>query len=194
VGEISRALEDVWGRHSQGAAILPGVYSAQYGDDARWNSVQRAVEDFEIQQGRRPRLLVAKLGQDGHDRGVRLVATAFADAGFDVDIGPLFQTPAEVARQALENDVHAVGISTQAGGHLTLLPALLSELSELRQESVVICGGIIPAADRPALEEAGVAAIFEPGTPMIHAVEKVLSLLPRRDAATASFVKPAAQQ
>jgi methylmalonyl-CoA mutase len=169
-----------------------GAYGQYYQDDAAWLALRARIAEFERLVGRRPRLLVAKLGQDGHDRGARLIACAFADAGFDVDVGPLFQTPSEVAGQAIDNDVHVVGISTQAGGHLTLVPPLIEQLRQLGAGDVVtVCGGIIPDADHAALEAAGVALVFGPGTPMVRAIERVLQQIwpaaseaPRTDGAS----------
>lgn len=178
VGEVSLALEKVWGRHVQQTGTVTGVYSQYYEGDEQWAAVQARVGKFEQGQGRRPRLLVAKLGQDGHDRGARLIATAFADAGFDVDVGPLFQTPGEVAQQAIDNDVHVVGVSTQAAGHLTLMPQLIESLGALgAQDIVTICGGVIPDADRAPLAAAGVALVFGPGTPIVEAIDAVLTVL-----------------
>jgi methylmalonyl-CoA mutase len=175
VGEISDALERVWGRHTGDTGNVVGTYGRYYAQDTEWRQLVGRVEEFERRTGRRPRLLVAKLGQDGHDRGARLIASAFADAGFDVDVGPLFQTPAEVARQAVDNDVHVVGVSSQAGAHLTLVPELVRELLGLGASDIVtVCGGIIPDADRVPLAEAGVALVFGPGTPMVEAIGKVL--------------------
>jgi methylmalonyl-CoA mutase len=175
VGEISDALERVWGRHSGDTGNIVGTYGRFYEQDATWRLLVGRVEEFERRVGRRPRLLVAKLGQDGHDRGARLIASAFADAGFDVDVGPLFQTPLEVARQAVDNDVHVVGVSSQAGAHLTLVPELVRELAALGAADIVtVCGGIIPDADRQPLAAAGVALVFGPGTPMVDAIGKVL--------------------
>jgi methylmalonyl-CoA mutase len=176
LGEISAALERVWGRYSDAASQLSGNYGQYYAEEPRWLGLRARIADFERLAGRRPRLLVAKLGQDGHDRGARLIASAFADAGFDVDVGPLFQTPDEVAQQAVDNDVHAVGISTQAGAHLTLVPALVERLRELGAgEIVTVCGGVIPAQDHAALRAAGVADIFGPGTPIVDAIDRLLS-------------------
>jgi len=175
VGEISDALEAAWGRHSGDTGNVAGAYGQYYEDDPAWLRLRARIQEFERLVGRRPRLLVAKLGQDGHDRGARLIASAFADAGFDVDVGPLFQTPDEVARQAIDNDVHVVGVSTQAGGHLTLVPQLVAELRRLGASDIVsVCGGIIPDADHPALTAAGVALVFGPGTAMVSAIERVL--------------------
>ena len=175
VGEISDALEAAWGRHSGDTGNVAGAYGQYYEDDPAWLRLRARIQEFERLVGRRPRLLVAKLGQDGHDRGARLIASAFADAGFDVDVGPLFQTPDEVARQAIDNDVHVVGVSTQAGGHLTLVPQLVAELRRLGAADIVsVCGGIIPDADHSTLMAAGVALVFGPGTSMVSAIERVL--------------------
>jgi len=175
VGEISSALEAVWGRHAGDTGNIVGAYGQYYENDAAWQALRARIAEFERLVGRRPRLLVAKLGQDGHDRGARLIASAFADAGFDVDVGPLFQTPDEVAQQAVENDVHVVGVSTQAGGHLTLVPELVSRLRALGAGDVVtVCGGIIPDADHAALMAAGVALVFGPGTTLVGAIASVL--------------------
>ncbi len=175
VGECSAALEKVWGRFRASFGGVAGVYGAARESDEEWGAVRAAVEDFARHEGRRPRVLVAKLGQDGHDRGARLVASGLADAGFDVDIGPLFQTPAEVARQALENDVHAVGISTLAGAHKTLVPELVRELRLRRADDVaVFVGGIVPARDVPALEQEGVKAVLGPGTTLTDCAMTIL--------------------
>jgi methylmalonyl-CoA mutase len=176
LGEISAALERAWGRYSEVTSRIAGSYGQYYAEEPRWLALRGRIQDFERRAGRRPRLLVAKLGQDGHDRGARLIASAFADAGFDVDVGPLFQTPDEVAQQAIDNDVHAVGISTQAGAHLTLVPALVARLRELGAGDIVtVCGGVIPEADHAALSAAGVADIFGPGTPIVEAIDRLLS-------------------
>ncbi len=176
VGEISEALESVWGRHSGESGNVVGAYAQYYAEEPVWLNVRSRIRQFEALTGRRPRLLVAKLGQDGHDRGARLIASAFADAGFDVDVGPLFQTPEEVVQQAIDNDVHAIGISTQAGAHLTLVPSLVARLREVGAEDIVtVCGGIIPDADYPALAAAGVALVFGPGTPIVEAIDQVLT-------------------
>ncbi len=183
VGEISGALEAAWGRHQAETRSIAGVYGSFYQGDAQWGALRERIEGFLKAEGRRPRILVAKMGQDGHDRGAKLIATAFADAGFDVDVGPLFQTPAEVARQAVENDVHAVGVSTQAAGHLTLVPELVAELRNAGAGDVaVVCGGVIPAQDYPALEAAGVAAVFGPGTPVPVSAAKVIEVIEARRA------------
>ncbi len=178
VGEISSALEKVWGRYAAEIRSISGVYGASYQDDADWKALQAEIGKFAGEQGRRPRMLVAKIGQDGHDRGAKVIATAFADLGFDVDVGTLFQTPEEVARQAVENDVHAVGVSTQSGGHKTLVPQLVKELEKLgARDLVVIVGGIIPPKDYAMLEQAGVKAVFGPGTNIPKAARRVLALI-----------------
>jgi methylmalonyl-CoA mutase len=185
VGEISEALEKVWGRHRAVNRTVSGVYGSAYKDDKSFEEIKRKVEQFAEREGRRPRMLVVKLGQDGHDRGARVIATAFADIGFDVDIGPLFQTPDEAARQAIENDVHVIGVSSQAAGHKTLVPAMLKRLREQNAgDIVVVCGGVIPKQDYDMLYKAGVAAIFGPGTHIPTAAAEVLSLIEnKRDAA-----------
>src|SRR5213596_3378089 len=178
VGEISGALEKVWGRHHAEIRSISGVYGGQFADDEEWKALRAEVERFAADHGRRPRMLVAKVGQDGHDRGAKVIATAFADLGFDVDVGMLFQTPEEVARQAVENDVHVVGISTQSGGHKTLVPQLVQELARLGAADIVVtCGGIIPTQDYDFLESAGVKAIFGPGTKIPGAARRVLQLI-----------------
>jgi methylmalonyl-CoA mutase len=182
VGEISSALEKVFGRHQAGIKAISGVYRREVGamSDAV-ERVQKLVQAFEADEGRRPRILVAKVGQDGHDRGQKVIASAFADLGFDVDIGPLFATPAEAARQALENDAHIVGISSLAGGHLTLVPQLKAELDEQGRGDIMIAvGGVVPAQDYDALRRAGAEAIFPPGTVIAHAAEELLQKLNRR--------------
>jgi methylmalonyl-CoA mutase len=186
VGEISAALERVWGRYQAQIRAISGVYGGQFDDDPEWQALRRDVARFADAHGRRPRLLVAKVGQDGHDRGAKVIATAFADVGFDVDIGGLFQTPEEVARQALENDVHAIGVSTQSGGHKTLVPALLRELARLDAGDIaVIVGGIVPASDHAALLKVGVKAVFGPGTKIPAAARRVLDLIEEREGAAA---------
>jgi len=178
VGEISGALEKVWGRYHAQIRSISGVYGGQFADDEEWKALRAEVERFAGEHGRRPRMLVAKIGQDGHDRGAKVIATAFADLGFDVDVGMLFQTPEEVARQAVENDVHVVGISTQSGGHKTLVPQLVQELARLGAADIVVtCGGIIPTQDYAFLEQAGVKAIFGPGTKIPRAARRVLQLI-----------------
>jgi len=181
VGEISDALEKVYGRHSAVIHSISGVYGSAYEGDAAFANIQKDVAAFAEQEGRRPRLLVVKLGQDGHDRGAKVIATAFADIGFDVDIGPLFQTPEEAARHALENDVHAVGVSSQAAGHKTLVPQLIEALKQQDAGDIlVICGGVIPPQDYQELIDNGVAAVFGPGTNIPVAAGEVLSLIKKR--------------
>jgi len=184
VGEISAALEDVFSRHHATIRSISGVYGAHHESDAAFRRTVGEVEAFARDEGRRPRLLVAKLGQDGHDRGAKVIATAFADLGFDVDIGPLFQTPEEAARQAVENDVHVIGVSSQAAAHLTLIPALIEALRRLgRDDILVVCGGVIPPLDYDVLRQAGVAAIFGPGTNIPVAARDILHLIAQRLAA-----------
>ncbi len=181
VGEMSAALEEVFGRYTAQIRTIGGVYSAAAGEDESVRQAQALVEEFEEEQGRRPRILVAKMGQDGHDRGQKVIATAFADLGFDVDVGPLFQTPAEVARQAVEADVHVVGVSSLAAGHLTLVPALREELDRLgRQDLMVVVGGVIPPADHAALRAAGADAIYPPGTVIARAAIDLVAELRER--------------
>ncbi len=181
VGEISDALEKIWGRHRAVIRSISGVYGSAYEGDAGFDAIRKDIEAFAEEEGRRPRMLVVKLGQDGHDRGAKVIATAFADLGFDVDIGPLFQTPEEAARQAVESDVHVVGISSQAAGHQTLVPALIAALkAEGAEDVAVICGGVIPPQDYAMLREAGVAAIYGPGTNIPVAVGEVLALIRSR--------------
>ncbi len=180
-GEISTALENAWGRHQAVLRTVAGVYSAEFGDEAKVSKVRRSTDDFARSEGRRPRIMVAKIGQDGHDRGAKVIATAFADMGFDVDIAPLFQTPAEVAKQAIENDVHVVGISSLAAGHKTLLPQLARELeAQGRPDLMVVIGGVIPAQDHQFLYERGVSAIFGPGAVIPVAAQTVIDELKRR--------------
>jgi methylmalonyl-CoA mutase len=181
VGEISDALEAVWGRHTGQIRTITGVYRDEAGDDSAVERVRAAAREFEAAEGRRPRILVAKMGQDGHDRGQKVIATAFADLGFDVDVGPLFQTPGEVARQAADADVHVVGVNSLAAGHLTLVPALREELAALgRDDVLVVVGGVIPPQDHPALRESGAAAIFGPGTVIAEAALSLLTTLRER--------------
>jgi methylmalonyl-CoA mutase len=181
VGEISDALEKTYGRHRAVIHSISGVYGSAYRDDEDFAALQKDVEAFAQAEGRRPRLLVVKLGQDGHDRGAKVIATAFADIGFDVDIGPLFQTPEEAARQAIENDVHAIGISSLAAGHKTLVPQLIEVLKKQgAADIVIICGGVIPPQDYEELVSAGVSAIFGPGTNIPVAAGEVLELISKR--------------
>jgi len=178
VGEISDALEVVYGRFVAHAQTVSGVYGAAYAEDANWEGISMDIDAFVERHGRRPRMLVAKMGQDGHDRGAKVVATAFADVGFDVDLSPMFSTPEEVARQAIENDVHVVGASSLAAGHKTLVPQLIEALkAEGADDIIVIAGGVIPQQDYAFLEERGVALIFGPGTPIPDAARKVLDAI-----------------
>ncbi|HYJ59372.1 MAG TPA: methylmalonyl-CoA mutase [Methyloceanibacter sp.] len=179
VGEISYALEKIYGRHRAEVSAITGVYRAEMGRmDGSMNRIKELIDSFETEHGRRPRILVAKMGQDGHDRGQKVIASAFADLGFDVDIGPLFQTPDEAARQAVENDVHIVGVSSLAAGHLTLVPALREALEDQgRGDIMIVVGGVIPPQDYPALHEAGAKAIFGPGTPIAEAAIDLLKKL-----------------
>jgi methylmalonyl-CoA mutase len=175
VGEISDALETHFGRFTASAQTVSGVYGAAYENDQQWKQIGMDIDHFVEQHGRRPRMLVAKMGQDGHDRGAKVVATAFADVGFDVDLSPMFSTPEEVARQAIENDVHIVGASSLAAGHKTLVPQLIQALkAEGADDIVVIAGGVIPQQDYQYLYDAGVTLIFGPGTPIPEAARKVL--------------------
>lgn len=179
VGEISSALEDAWGRHNPSTAVVRGAYSASYNEavgEDEYKEVLRRVDEFAEAEGRRPRILVAKMGQDGHDRGGKVIASGFADLGYDVDVGPLFQTPEEVAQQAVDADVHVIGVSSQAAGHKTLIPQLVSALKEMGAEDVVVvCGGVIPPQDHAFLREAGVQGIFGPGTRITAAALEVLT-------------------
>lgn len=179
VGEISSALETVYGRHQPESRVISGAYSGEYGGESK--EIQQVIEKskaFELKYGRRPRILVAKMGQDGHDRGAKVIATGFADLGFDVDIGPLFQTPEEVARHALESDVHVVGISSLAAGHKTLLPQLIDILKKMGCENMlVVCGGVIPPQDYEFLYKSGVAAIFGPGSSLPTSATRVIELI-----------------
>ncbi|MEO0566990.1 MAG: methylmalonyl-CoA mutase [Pseudomonadota bacterium] len=178
VGEISNALEKVFGRHRAEVRTLAGVYGAAYDGDEGFAAIQNSVEKFAEDEGRRPRMLVVKMGQDGHDRGAKVIATAFADIGFDVDVGPLFQTPDEAAQDAIDNDVHVVGISSQAAGHKTLAPQLVKALQDKDAgDIIVICGGVIPQQDYDFLMGAGVKAIFGPGTNIPEAAEDILKLI-----------------
>jgi len=181
VGEICEALEKVFTRYRANVQAVSGVYSSVYEGDEEFDAVLADVKAFEKEHGRRPRILIVKLGQDGHDRGMKVIATAFADFGFDVDIGPLFQIPEEAARMAVDNDVHAIGISSQAAGHKTLVPELIKALKDIGAEGItVVLGGIIPPKDYPFLREAGVDAIFGPGTAIPRACREVLSVIRER--------------
>jgi methylmalonyl-CoA mutase len=181
VGEISDALETVFTRHRAVIRSVNGVYGSAYAGDEGFKRIQREIEGFAREEGRRPRMLVVKLGQDGHDRGAKVIATAFADIGFDVDVGPLFQTPEEAARQAIENDVHVIGVSSQAAGHKTLVPQLVEALKrEGAGDIVVVCGGVIPPQDYDALTRAGVSAIYGPGSNIPLAASEILGLIQKK--------------
>jgi len=178
VGEMSDAMEKVFGRHKATIKSISGIYASAYEDDEGFAKVVSDIEAFAEEEGRRPRMLVVKLGQDGHDRGAKVIATAFADLGFDVDIGPLFATPEEAARQAVENDVHVIGVSTQAAGHKTLVPQLIEALkAERADDIIVICGGVIPAKDYDFLKTAGVSAVYGPGTNIPAAAGEVVEMI-----------------
>ncbi len=184
VGEISDAMEKVFTRHRAEIRSISGVYGAAYEGDEGFQKIQSDIEEFAKEQGRRPRMLVVKLGQDGHDRGAKVIATAFADIGFDVDVGPLFQTPAEAAKDAIESDVHVIGISSQAAGHKTLVPQIIAELmAQGADDILVVCGGVIPAQDYDALYGAGVSAIYGPGTNIPAAAAEVLELIRKHHSA-----------
>jgi methylmalonyl-CoA mutase len=182
VGEISDALERVYSRHRAVTRSISGVYGSAFEGDKGFVRIRQEVEAFAREEGRRPRMLVVKMGQDGHDRGAKVIATAYADLGFDVDIGPLFQTPEEAARQAAENDVHVVGVSSLAAGHKTLVPQLIEALKQQGAEDVlVVCGGVIPPQDYGALLQMGVAAIYGPGTNIPVAAAEMLRLIRERN-------------
>ena len=184
VGEISDALEQVFSRHRAVIRSIAGVYGSAYEGDDGFARIKQDVAQFAEDEGRRPRMLVVKMGQDGHDRGAKVIATAFADIGFDVDIGPLFQTPEEAARQAIESDVHVIGVSSQAAGHLTLVPALIAALQQEGADDIlVVCGGVIPPQDYQPLQQAGVAAIYGPGTNIPLAAAEVMKLIRARQTA-----------
>ena len=178
------AMEKEFGRHRAEVRTLAGVYGAAYEGDEGFARIQKDVEAFAETEGRRPRMLVVKMGQDGHDRGAKVIATAFADIGFDVDVGPLFQTPEEAAQDAVDNDVHIVGISSQAAGHKTLAPKLIEALkAQGAGDIIVICGGVIPQQDYEFLRNAGVAAIFGPGTNIPAAAREILDIVKAKRAA-----------
>ena len=178
VGEISDAMEEEFGRYKAEARTISGVYGASYEDDADWQAIKTDIEKFETEQGRRPRMLVCKMGQDGHDRGAKVIATAFADVGFDIDLSPMFSTPSEVAKQAVENDVHVVGVSSQAAGHKTLVPALIDALkAQGADDIIVVAGGVIPKQDYDHLWDAGVKGIFGPGTKIPVSARSVLEAI-----------------
>jgi methylmalonyl-CoA mutase len=181
VGEISDAIEKVFGRFVATTQCISGVYAAEFGDSEIIASLRKRTADFEEKTGRRPRILMTKMGQDGHDRGIKVVATAYADLGFDVDLSPMFQTPEEAARMAVENDVHMVGVSSLAAGHKVLVPQLMENLQKEGGEDIeVVVGGVIPPGDYPFLEEAGVVGIFGPGTTIAFSANKVLTQLEKR--------------
>jgi methylmalonyl-CoA mutase len=181
VGEMSAALEQIYGRYEAPTSAVRGIYAAEIGGDETVQEIRHLLERFEQQEGRRPRILVAKMGQDGHDRGQKVIASAFADLGFDVDIGPLFRTPAETARQAVENDVHIVGVSSLAAGHLTLVPQLREELAKLgRDDILIVAGGVIPPEDYAELYDGGAVAVFGPGTVIGQAAAELIRVLAER--------------
>ena len=181
IGEISDAIERVSGRHKAVIRSVSGVYSSNFSNSEEIDEVKMMAEDFLENEGRRPRILIAKMGQDGHDRGAKVIASSFADLGFDVDIGPLFQTPEETALQAAENDVHVIGVSSLAAGHKTLVPTLREELAKIgREDILIVVGGVIPAQDYAFLRENGAAAIFGPGTVIPVAAQKVIEEIYRR--------------
>ncbi len=178
LGEISFAMEKIYGRYKANIRMISGVYSSETNDDGQFKEAKRLADLFSEKEGRRPRIMIAKMGQDGHDRGAKVVATAYADMGFDVDMGPLFQTPAEAAKQAVENDVHVLGVSSLAAGHKTLVPQVMEELKKLGREDIfVIVGGVIPPQDYDFLYKLGVVGIFGPGTPIAEAAIKILNVL-----------------
>jgi methylmalonyl-CoA mutase len=184
VGEVSDALEEVFGRHRAVIRSISGVYGGAYANDEDFQRIRKEVDEFARQEGRRPRILVAKLGQDGHDRGAKVIASAFADLGFDVDIGPLFQTPEEAAQDAIENDVHVIGVSSQAAGHMTLVPQLVEQLrAQGARDVIVVVGGVIPTSDYEFLKSTGVSAVFGPGSNIPRAASEILSLIRARKAA-----------
>jgi methylmalonyl-CoA mutase len=181
VGEVSDALEAVFTRHRAVTRSISGVYGQAYEGDDAFEKIKAEVARFAEEEGRRPRMLVVKMGQDGHDRGAKVIATAFADIGFDVDVGPLFQTPQEAAQQAIENDVHVIGISSQAAGHKTLVPGLMEELKKQGADDIaVVCGGVIPPQDYDFLMSHGVAAIYGPGTNIPAAAQQIMDLVRRQ--------------
>ena len=178
VGEVSHALEKVFGRFEAKTLCISGAYASEYSDKTVLDSIRKRCDEFKQTQGRRPRILLTKMGQDGHDRGIKVVATAYADFGFDVDISPMFQTPEEAAKMAVENDVHIVGVSSLAAGHKTLVPQLIRTLKEAGGDDIlVVVGGVIPPNDYAMLKKAGVVAVFGPGTSLIDSANKVLSIL-----------------
>ncbi len=178
LGEISTALEAVFGRYNAKIQTFSGVYSKEIKEDENFKKARKLADAFAAQDGRRPRIMIAKMGQDGHDRGAKVVATGYADLGFDVDIGPLFQTPAEAAKQAVENDVHILGVSSLAGGHKTLVPQVIKALKDFgRSDIMVIVGGVIPKQDYDFLFDSGAVAVFGPGTRISDAAIQILEIL-----------------
>ena len=178
LGEISATLEEVFGRYKATIQTISGVYAKEIMQDQDFIKAKDLLEEFRLLEGRRPRIMIAKMGQDGHDRGAKIIASSFADLGFDVDMGPLFQTPEEAAKQAIENDVHVLGVSSLAAGHKTLVPAVIAALKHLgRPDIMVVAGGVIPAQDYPYLFEAGVFGIYGPGTKIALAAQEILNLL-----------------
>ena len=182
VGEISTALENIWGRYNAPIHSISGVYTKSFSNQNEIVEVQKKINDFAKNTGRRPRIMVAKMGQDGHDRGAKVIATAFADLGFDVDIAPLFQTPEEVVKQAVENDVHVIGISSQVAGHKTLIELLMGILKkENSDDIIVVVGGVIPPQDYGFLKDLGVTCIFGPGTAIPEAAREVLAAIAKKN-------------
>lgn len=180
VGEVSDAIAKVCGRYEADTPVISGVFGASFEEDMLFSDIQARVDQFQTKHGRRPRILVSKMGQDGHDRGARIIATAFADIGFDVDVGPLFQTPDEVAKMAIDNDVHAIGVSTLAGGHKTLVPELITQLKKHAADDILVfCGGVIPEKDYSELYEAGVVAVFGPGSSIMASAKTILQKIDR---------------
>merc|ERR1712156_1063849 len=182
VEEISYALEKAWSRHKADTRMVSGAYKSEYGASNDIDEVEKKIDEFIEGEGRRPRILVAKMGQDGHDRGAKVIATGFSDLGFDVDVGPLFQTPEEVAQQAVDSDVHVVGVSSLAAGHKTLVPALVKCLADMgRPDVLIVCGGVIPPQDYDFLYNAGASAIFGPGTKLPVAALQVVKMIGDHD-------------
>ena len=178
VGEITSALERHWGRYAPNNPLISGVYGRMYAEKKEWKVLTDSIKSFEQKYGRRPRMLVAKMGQDGHDRGAKVIATSLADMGFDIDLAPLFSTPEEIAKQAVENDVHVIGVSSQAAGHKTLVPQLIEELKKQKAENIiVVVGGVIPQQDYAFLTKLGVKGIFGPGTPISQSADLVLKAI-----------------
>jgi methylmalonyl-CoA mutase len=178
LGEISFALEAIYGRYKATSRSIAGVYSKEISMDKDFAKAREMADKFAVLEGRRPRIMIAKMGQDGHDRGAKVIATSFADLGFDVDIGPLFQTPAEAAKQAVENDVHIIGVSSLAAGHKTLVPQLVEELKKYKREDIlIVVGGVIPQQDYDFLFKAGAVAVFGPGTVIAKAAQDILQKL-----------------